>query len=63
MADSKSRIVNVREMAERRLNGVDGYGSPAKMRKLGYDGYLAELEEKMAEKIARATNDPRKKKS
>ncbi|MBO6826155.1 MAG: hypothetical protein JJ879_08140 [Sneathiella sp.] len=63
MADSEERIVNVREMAERRLNGVDGYGSPFKMRKLGYDGYLAELEEKLAAQIARASNDPRKKKS
>jgi len=63
MADSDTRIVNIREMAERHLNGVDGYGSPFKMRKLGYDGYLAELEEKFAEQIARKSNDPRKKKS
>ena len=63
MTDSDSRIINVRELAEKKINGTQGYGNAKKLRKMGYEAYLAELEGKLASKMARAANDPRKKKS
>ncbi|MBE7638099.1 hypothetical protein GUA87_14675 [Sneathiella sp. P13V-1] len=63
MTDSDSRIIKVRDLAEKKINGTQGYGNSKKLRKLGYEAYLLELEGKLASKMARAANDPRKKNS
>jgi hypothetical protein len=62
MSKSDQVTVDLKALVEETLSGKKGFANTKKLRKLGYAEYSAQLEAQLAEKIARASNDPRRHK-
>lgn len=62
MTNSSENTIDMTALVSSLLSGDKGFANTKRMKRMGTDGYIQWLTEKLAQKAAFQINDPRRKK-